>query len=322
MRALPAALAVACAASGPARAAAPAPEAGPPRAVLARVERAEARLGVPFAYEIEVVHPAREALAIAPTLDAPPFRGEGGACRGEPAGPGTDRIRTTCRLRLALYDLGPHDLPPVRLAVRTADGEASLEVEGPRVAGVGLTDPAAPPSALALRPLAPPVALLVPTWAPAGWALGIAAAAAAVLLARRAARRRARRAAEPPAPEPPEVRLARRLDALAARRPPAREHFFELSGAVREWVGAVTGLPAPELTTAELADRLAAGADPRVNAPALLAFLGDADLVKFARGDASAERCAQALAWARRLPATAAARAAEERAERAAEGRP
>ena len=114
-----------------------------------------------------------------------------------------------------------------------------------------------------------------------------------------------------------------RLDALASARLGPREHYFELSAIVREWLRGVTGLPAPELTTAELADRLAAEGDPRVNAPAVVAFLDAADLVKFAGDDASPERCAAAVAWARRLPATAAARAAADRAAiAAAEGRP
>jgi hypothetical protein len=299
---------------------------GPPRvharSVQARVERTDVRLGAPFAYEVEVVHPPDETVSLAATLDAPPFRGAGGTCRREPLpdAAGGDRVRTTCALELALFDLGRHDVPLLRLLVRTPAGEATLPVEGPRVTGVGMADPATPPEALALRPLAAPVPLLVPTWAPVAWAIGAAAALAVALLARRLWRARARAVAEPPPPEPPEERLARRLDALAARRPPPREHYFELSAIVREWVAGVTGLRAAELTTAELEDRLAAEGDPRVNGPAIVAFLRDADLVKFALGRASPERCAAAVAWARRLPATAAARAAADRAAIAAAG--
>ncbi len=324
MSARRAALAAVCAAGWtaltivqPARAAEPgaAPPAARPRSVLARVERAEVRLGAPFAYEIELVHAPGETVALAPELDAPPFRGTGGTCRPEPAASGGD-VRTVCAIRLSLFELGPHDVPLLRLAIRSPRGEETLPVEGPRVTGVGMVDPAAAPDALALRPPAPPVPLLVPTWAPALWALGAAAVVALALLARRAWRTRARAAAEPPAPEPPDERLARRLDGLAARGLSAREHFFELSAIVREWVGGATGLPAPEMTTAELADRLAADPNPRVNGAALVAFLETADLVKFAGDDASPERCAAAIAWARRLPATAAA-AAQAAADRA-----
>lgn len=310
----------------PARASGPAdgsggPPLARPRSVLARVERAAVRLGAPFAYEIEVVHPADEAVDLGPPPAAPPFRAGAGACRREPvaaAAPEGD-VRTTCTVRLALFDLGPHELPALRLLVRTPRGEEALAVEGPRVTGVGLADPAAPAETLALRPLAPPVPLLVPTWAPALRALAAAAALALALLAGRILRARARARARPPPPEPPDARLARRLDALGARGAPPREHYFELSAIVREWVGAVTGLPALELTTAELAGRLAAAVEPRVNGHALVAFLETADLVKFADDDASPERCAASLAWARRLPATA-ARAAD-RTAAAAGGR-
>jgi len=306
----------------PGRAAGPEPggaaraDAAQPRSVLARVERTEVRLGAPFVYEIEVVHPAGERVAIAPELDAPPFRGAAGTCRREPAGAD---VRTTCGIRLALFDLGPHDVPVVRLAVRTPGGEETLPVEGPRVTGVGNVDPAIPPGGLALRPPAPPVPLLVPTWAPALWALGAAAAVALALLVRRAWRARAR-AAGASTPEPPDDRLARRLDALAARGLSPREHYFELSAIVRAWVSAVTGLPAPELTTSELAGLLEARRDPRVNGPALVAFLETADLVKFAGDEASPERCAAAIAWARRLPAAAAARTAPDPEASAGDG--
>jgi hypothetical protein len=299
----------------------PAPAGEPPRAhprsVLARVERTEVRLGEPFAYELEVVHPADETPVLAPTLDAPPFRGTGGGCRREPLAGG--EVRTTCAIRLALFDLGAHDVPLERLLVQTPRGEAAIPVAGPRVVGVGMADPSAPAAALAFRPLAPPVPLLVPTWAPAAWAAAAAAALALVLLLRRAWRARARAATGPVPPEPPDERLARRLDALAARRAPAREHFFELSAIVREWLRGVTGLPAPELTTGELEARLAAEGDPHLDAPAVVAFLRDADLVKFAGEDASPERCAAAIAWARHLPA-AGARAAADRPARAVAG--
>jgi hypothetical protein len=293
------------------------------------VERTEVRLGEPFAYEIEVRHPADESLALAPTLDAPPFRGAGGGCRREEAG---DGARTTCAIRLVLLDLGPHDLPALSLSVRTAGGEVPLSVAGPRVTGVGVIDPAAPAESLALRPLAPPVPLLVPTLRPLWWALGAAGVALLLLLGRRRWRARVRGAVEPEPPEPPDERLARRLDALEERALPARglarEFFYELSAIVREWVGVVVGVNAVELTTAELADRLEAAGDPRVDGAEVVSFCEAADLVKFAGGEATPAACAAALAWTRGLPAAAAARSAAARASpaRAAEaeagGRP
>jgi hypothetical protein len=274
-----------------------------PRAALARVERTEVRLGEPFGYEIEVRHPPAERVVMAPGLDAPPFRGEGGACRRDAEAGG--EVRTVCSLRLSLFALGAHDVPEVALAM-TADGrEETLLVPGPRVTGVGVIDPAAP-GPLALRDPAPPVPLLVPTLRLLGWAALAAAAAAAALLARRAwrKRRRAPEAAAPP-PEPPGAALARRLDALEAEGLATPEAVAALSAAVRAWVGAVAGVPALDLTTAELVVRLERGGVPGLDVAALGRLCAEADLVKFARAPADAARWGEWLRWARALAAWA-----------------
>lgn len=298
--ALSAALALALGAGGP-PAAGGAPPARPLSFVV-RTERTEARLGEPFTYEIDVRHRPDEAYALAGDLDAPPFRGTARGCRRADAG---GEARTTCTLSLALFALGPHDAPEVRLEATTPEGPAALAVPGPRITGVGIIDPAAAPEALALRPPAPAVPLLVPSLRLVAWAAGALAAAIALLLVVRAWRARARAAAEAAPPEPPAVRLRRRLDALEAKGLPARglgrEHVFELSEIVREWVGAVTGLNALDLTTDELVARLARAADPRVDLAALRRFSEEADLVKYARAPADPADCAAATAFARRL---------------------
>jgi hypothetical protein len=279
----------------------------PPRPALARAERTEVRLGEPFGYEIEVRHPADERVAIAAELDAPPFRGTGGECRRADGAAKAGEVRTLCSLRLALFALGPQDVPEVRLVVRTDRGESTLAVPGPRVTGVGVIDPAAPPESLALRAPAPPVPLEVPSLRLVWWTLGAVALVAAALLARRRWRRRALPAAAGVPPEPPGVRLARRLDALEAKGLPARglgaEHVAELSTAVREWIGATAGVNALDLTTAELAERLGRAAVPGLDVGAVRRFCEEADLVKFARAPADAAACEAATRWARGLAA-------------------
>jgi hypothetical protein len=282
-----------------------APTEAPPRAALARVERTEVRLGEPFGYELEVRHPPEERVAIAPELDAPPFRGTGGACRrtGEKG-----EVRTICSLRLALLALGPHDLPEVRLEVTTPAGAATLVVPGPRVTGVGVIDPDAPPESLELRDPAPPVPLRVRSLRLLAWALGAVAVLAAALLALRRWRRRAAApvAARPEPPEPPGARLLRRLDALDARALPAGpETVAELSAAVREWAGAVAGVNALDLTTAELVQRLGWAALPGLDVAALGRLCEEADLVKFARAAADEGRWRAWSRWARGLAAWA-----------------
>jgi len=273
-----------------------------PSSLVVSAERTEARLGEPFAYQIDVRHGPGESYALPGDMDSPPFRGVSRGCRRAEDGA---EVRTTCTLSLAIFELGPHDVPEVRLAVRTPEGEATLAVPGPRITGIGIIDPAAPPETLALRDLAPPVPLLVPSFRLLAWAAGALAAVLAALLLRRARRSRARAALAPPPPEAPAARLQRRLDVLEAKGLPARgagrEHVFELSEIVREWVGAVSGVSALDLTTAELVERLGRAAPPAVDVEALRRFCEEADLVKYARAPADPAECAAATAFARRL---------------------
>ena len=286
-----AALAVAQAASGAA-------------AVSARAEKGRVRLGEPFDYEIAVRHPPAERWDLPAELHLGPFRASGGACRREERRGEAEAV-TTCTLTLALLDLGPHDVPSIRLRGATPSGESVLEVAGPRIEAEGMIDPALPSTALELRDIAPPVPLLVETWRPLGWAAALLGAAAAALAAWRALRRRAREAARPAAPPPLHERLARRLDALEAeglaRRGAAREHWFRLSEIVREILAAATGLDAPDLTTEEILTALGRRPDPRIDLSGLRAFSEEADLAKFARAPSSEARCAAGLSWARRL---------------------
>ncbi len=285
----------------------PAPPGAPPRAhpssVLARAERTEVRLGEPFGYAVELRHPASERYTLAGgALDAPPFRAGPGVCRREADGA---EARTSCALRVQLFELGPQDLPELRFAVEGPEGEATVTLPGARVTGVGLADDAAAPESLRLRAPAPPVALLVPTLRPLLWALAAAAGLVAAFVLPRLRRARRRAGAEPPPPPPPDARFARRLDALLARALPergeARLFFFELSAIVREFLAAATGLPALDLTTAELLERLEREADPRLDLAALRRFAERADLVKYARAGAAPVECAAAVTFAREL---------------------
>jgi hypothetical protein len=290
------------AAEGAAPGGAPRPPGAEPRSVHVRLERREVRLGEPFELAVEIGHRADETWALPSGLAMEPFRLLGAACPRRAEG---DGAVTTCVLRLALFELGAHDLPELALAVSTPEGARELRLPGPSVTGVGILDPAAPPEALALRDLAPPAPLLVPNLPLLVGALALALLGIATAWGWRAWRRRARRAGEPPAPLPPHERFALQLDALAAARlgeqGRGREHFFRLSAHVREYLGAVTGQNAIDLTSGELLARLSFEPDPRLDLGALRAFLEASDLVKFARAPAGAAEAADALAFARGL---------------------
>jgi hypothetical protein len=272
-----------------------------PLAVRVRLDRKDVRLGEPFELTIEVRHATAERYALPAALPIEPFRLLGAGCPRREEGA---EAVTTCALRLALYDLGAHDLPELVLRAETPGGGRELRVPGPGVTGIGILDPAAPAASLALKDLAPPAPLHVPNWPLAAGLLAAALSAAAGGWGWRAWCRRSRRVEEPP-PLPPHERFSRQLDALEearlASQGRAREHFLRLSGHVREYLGAVTGQSALDLTSAELLARLAFQPDPRLELRALRAFLESADLVKFARAPATAAEADDALRFARTL---------------------
>ena len=167
-----------------------------------------------------------------------------------------------------------------------------------------MIDPGVPADSIALRDLAPPVPLLVTSYRLVWWGLGIVAAAALAIAGMGALRRaRARRRAVPEIS--PAERFARRIAALEAERLPERglggDHVARLSEAVREYLGALSGLPALDLTSAELVAALREAPVSRVDLDGLELFLGDADLVKFARQPAGPERCRAGMLFARAL---------------------
>ena len=214
-------------------------------------------------------------------------------------------IDCTCRLRLSLLSLGAVDLPALSLAAATPDGPRALDVPGPRLTGNGVIDPAVPNDQLKLKEPAPPVPLMVPSWRLLWVALGALAAILLGVWLWRWWRARRRAGAAPPPPISPEVRFAARLDELEGERlgeqGRGREHWFRLSEAVRDYLGAVTGLNALELTTAELLDALGAQPDPRLPLEPVRRFCETSDLVKFARLPADGRACADGIDFGREL---------------------
>ncbi len=303
------ALALAAAAPGaeaPTAAAAATPparvEQATPRQVLSRTSAAAAKLGEPIEWEIEIRHAPAERYQFEAPLPAGPYRAEPLGCRRLDQ-PG--ETTTTCRLRVALLALGPVDLPPLRLSASTPDGPRALDVPGPRLTGNGIIDPKLPAEQLQLKELAPPVPLLVPDWRLLWWAAGALAAALAGWRLWRWWRARRRAGEAPPPPVPPEVRFSARLDELTEERlgeqGRGREHFFRLSEAVRDYLGAVTGLNALDLTTEELLAAISRQPDPRLPLERLRRFSETADLVKFARLHADGQTCADGVAFGREL---------------------
>lgn len=215
---------------------------------------------------------------------------EAGPVESTPAG---GRTRYQQRLKLTAFHTGKIELPPV--AVRIANDReeltaaAALEVRSVLPADPAQATPMPPEPP---RPLPRPVAAF---WTIGALALAIAGA---VWLARRAGAAAAGAAAAPALPPLPELEAA--LAALAGAAP-APGHA-RLSAALRRYLGRALGFPAVESTTREIERQLAARRLEASLVARSARLLRDADQVKFARREATAEelerRRVEALALA------------------------
>jgi hypothetical protein len=291
--------------AAPASAQDTAPTAGPATVtVTAQVEPERVTIGTPFRYTMRV-EASGEAEVIVPILadrigdfvitdfgDVPP-RIENG------------QVVTERWYTLVTYETGDLLVPGPTVQYRTPGGELqSVDAKDTLVIvesllakgeGAGMSD---------VADIAGPVAVprdYRPLWW--GGATAVALAAAAYALSRLLNRRRG--AAAPPSVPAHELALAALAHLRAARLLEGgrhEEYYVRLSSIVRTYLEGRFHLRAPEMTTEEFLQ--AAQRDPQL-APAhrasLSQFLGEADLVKFARHVPSLENAERAYAAARQF---------------------
>jgi hypothetical protein len=97
------------------------------------------------------------------------------------------------------------------------------------------------------------------------------------------------------------VRVRQSLDALKREDLPGRgltkDFYFRLSEIVRGYLGERYGFEALECTSSELMTSLRRLPTPGLPEDALMRFVSESDMVKYARADSSPESCDQALAF-------------------------
>jgi hypothetical protein len=211
------------------------------------------------------------------------------------------KVKHRFRLRVAAYSVGELTLPPIpvtyvppreALADPPDDPAASvpaLVITTPevrqQVASVLANEPQpqlkqnAPPVTILVEDERMKIILVVILAVLVGVALG--------LLIYWLVRRR-RRAGPPPVPARPahEIaleKLARLRQAGYLERGEFKPFYFEVSEAIREYLGNRYGFDSLEMTTTELADALRAVPLQGVSYAELMQFLSDCDLVKFAK---------------------------------------
>ncbi|MGA9523708.1 MAG: DUF4381 family protein [Myxococcaceae bacterium] len=273
-----------------------------PSAFVQTVTPEKAKLGEPFVRKLVVTHPKDQRYELRLPGELGEFEVLDQTRRRED---GPDSATTTFELRMSAFELGARTLPPFEFDVTSAQGVARFTAPEAPVEIVATLPPDADEKGTQLHDIRPPEAVAVPSYAVLWAALAALAVAALAYLLLRWWRNRPKTTA-PTAPVLPlDVRTRNALAALAAEDLPGKGEvkafYSRLSEIVRGYVGDRFGVEALECTTTELLDSLRDLNAPELPREGLASFLQEADLVKFAKAQMSAESCHHAMAFAHQL---------------------
>lgn len=202
----------------------------------------------------------------------------------------------TFELRLLCFEIGVQEIGPIQVRITTADGELiDMESDSRAIEIHSLLANEPDPE---LKPPTDPVAVEQDDYRllfVLGALLALALGALLAWLFMRWWQRRERPEPAPPPPPPPwETALAelrdlegRRGDAIAQER--TEEWVDAVSDSIRSYLGRRFGFHGLESTTDEIAERLAEAKSLSIAPAEAVGFLGQCDLVKFARASLADE---------------------------------
>ena len=256
-----------------------------PVSVVGRADRRQVTIGTPFRYIVEVAAPRGAELLI------PLLGGELGEFSvvdfgEEPVREAGDQVVATRWYSLVAYRPGYLLIPGLTVQYRVGGGELA-RVDGEDVGIVVQSLLEAAPGAADIRDIKGPVTVPF-DWTPLAVAGALVLGIAALALV---AARLLRRINAPPAAalrRPPDVEALEALARLRERRLTEAEDrarwYLDLSAIVRTYIEGRFGLRAPEMTTEEFVHSVQRDSPLRPAHRDLLGtFLGECDLVKFAR---------------------------------------
>lgn len=285
-------------AQAPAPAKAPAVlESVTPTGASARVEPEEVRIGEPFTYQVTLTHPKDQRYELVPPT------GESAVELLQQTRQRQDNANdaiTTFGLRFSAFELGGVQLPDLTFDVATPEGPRRFVLKGKPVEVASSLPPDANGQGAELFDYQPPQEVPIRSWTLLyALAVALAVGLAVWALVRWWQRRPKREKVVPLLPL--DVRVRQSLDALKREDLPGRGHakdfYFRLSEIVRGYLGERYGFEALECTSSELMASLRRLPTPGLPEDALMRFVSESDMVKYARADASPESCNQALAF-------------------------
>ena len=252
-----------------------------------RADKTKVPLGEPFLVTLSVISPATMTVTLPANLPLGPSFGE--VQRQEESSPlPGGLVRRSFRLTVVGFEVGRKTVPalPIVYVEGGRTGQVTTDaipVEVLSVVGEGKEE---------LKPIAPPVPVVMRDWRPlwigAGALLGMGLVAGAWAWLRRLRRRRPRRAEgaavvdRRPAHEIALERLRTLAGSGMLEAEDRRPFYFAVSEIVRDFLGRRYGFDALELTTAELLEKLDRGGGPPAVRVPVARWLEATDLVKYA----------------------------------------
>jgi hypothetical protein len=276
---------------------APANDTVQPQNVSARVEPRQVRIGDPFLYEVVITHPKEHRYELVLPKETGDFEVLD-QTRQRKDGP--DSATTTIGVRMSAFSLGLVQVPALTFDVATPDGPKKFSLPGREVEVTSTLPPDADGQGAGLFDYQPPQEVPIRSWRLVLAVLGTLAAGLLAWALYRWWKNRPKHVVVVPQ-QPLDVRTRKALDALKAEDLPARGHakdfYFRLSEIVRGYLGERYGFEALECTSSELMASLRRLPTPGLPEDALMRFVSESDMVKYARADASPESCRDALAF-------------------------
>jgi hypothetical protein len=280
----------------------PAPDGGTaqvdPWDAKGRVLPQQARIGEPFVYEIILTHSKDQRFELVPPKELEQFEVlEQSRQRQD----GPNGSVTTFRLKMSAFELGQLTLPEFVFELTAPGVNQTVSVPGLPVEVLPTLPKDADKQGAGLFDFQPPTEVPIRSWRLVYVLLGLVAAG---LIAWGVVKwiRRPRPlvvAVKPLAPL--NVRTLAALDKLKAEDLPAHGHvkdfYFRLSEIIRGYLGERYGFEALECTSPELIASLRKLRTPGLPEDKLMRFVSESDMVKYAKAEATAESCAQSIAF-------------------------